>query len=132
MTNKRMNFSTIIALAVLVVLGTDRTHAQSVPNLSGEWKVNIALSDYGTIPAPRMLTRTIAHDDPSLHISTHHNGAQGETTPELIYTTDGRGCVNKIRLCSSVNARVLVRVPSPRIRATASLVLSYRIVRGTP
>jgi len=97
MTNKRMNFSTIIALAVLVVLGTDRTHAQSVPNLSGEWKVNIALSDYGTIPAPRMLTRTITHNDPSLHISTHHNGAQGETTPELIYTTDGRECVNKIQ-----------------------------------
>src|SRR3979411_753951 len=34
--------------------------------------------------------------------------------------------------CSSVNTRVRCRLPSPRMRATAILVLSYRIDGGTP
>ncbi len=59
--------------------------------------MNIALSDYGPVPAPQMMTRSIQHKDPALHISTHQKGAQGETTTELTYTTDGRECVNKIR-----------------------------------
>jgi hypothetical protein len=97
MTQKLMNVSTMIFLAVLAVLGPDRTHAQSVPNLSGEWKLNIALTDYGMNRAPQMLTRTITHDDPSLHISTHQNGTQSESSPVLVYTTDGHECVNKIQ-----------------------------------
>ena len=39
---------------------------------------------------------------------------------------------NRKWLTSSVKARVRVRWPSPRIRATASLVLSYSIDSGTP
>jgi hypothetical protein len=96
MTQKPMNVSTIIFLAVLAVLGPDRTHAEAVPNLSGEWKLNIALTDYGMILAPQMMTRTITHDDPSLHISTHQTGTQSESSSELVYTTDGQECVNKI------------------------------------
>src|SRR3981081_1016262 len=34
--------------------------------------------------------------------------------------------------CSSVNTRVRCRLPSPRMRATAILVLSYRIDLATP
>ena len=34
--------------------------------------------------------------------------------------------------CSSVKTRVRCRFPSPRMRATASLVLAYRMERGTP
>jgi len=91
------SFSSLFALAVLAVLVPHRALGQTVPNLSGEWKLNIALSDYGPVPAPQMLTRTIQHSDPSLHISAHQKGAQGESTTELIYTTDGRECVNKIQ-----------------------------------
>lgn len=66
------------------------------PNFTGEWKMNIALSDFGPVPAPQMLTRTIQHDDPSLAISTYQKGAQGESRTELKYTTDGAPCVNKL------------------------------------
>jgi hypothetical protein len=97
MTEKRMNVSTLIFLVVLAVLGPDRARAQSAPNLSGEWKLNIALSDFGSIPPPQMMSRSIQHNDPSLRISTHQKAAQEESTTELVYTTDGRECVNKIR-----------------------------------
>jgi hypothetical protein len=85
MTEKRMNVSTLILLVVLAVLGPDRARAQSAPNLSGEWK------------PPQMMSRSIQHNDPSLRISTHQKAAQEESTTELVYTTDGRECVNKIR-----------------------------------
>ena len=42
-----------------------------VPNLSGEWKMNPAKSDFGAMPAPEVLTRVIKHSDPSLQITTH-------------------------------------------------------------
>lgn len=94
---KPVDIFAILTLAVVAVLVPFHAHAQAVPNLSGEWKLNIALSDYGSIPAPQMMTRSIQHNDPSLHISTHQKGAQGESTTELVYTTDGRECVNKIQ-----------------------------------
>jgi hypothetical protein len=92
-----MRLTPILALAVLAALVPPRVLGQAVPNMSGEWKLNIALSDYGPVPVPQMLTRTIQHNDPSLHITTHQKGAQGESTTELVYTTDGRECVNKIQ-----------------------------------
>jgi hypothetical protein len=68
-----------------------------VPNLSGEWKMNPAKSDFGAMPAPEVLTRVIKHSDPSLQITTHQKGARGEATTELKYTTDGKPTVNKVQ-----------------------------------
>jgi len=70
--------------------------AQAASNFSGEWKMNIAKSDFGPAPAPEELTRSIKHSDPSLEIKTHQKGAQGEISTELKYTTDGKPCVNKV------------------------------------
>jgi|SRR5579863_1703898 len=68
------------------------------PNFSGEWKMNVAKSDFGPIPAPTTLTRTIRHNDPSLEYTTRQKGQQGaEITTEIKYTTDGKPCVNKIQ-----------------------------------
>jgi len=89
--------STILVMGTLAGVVPFQIRAQSAPNFSGEWKMNIALSDYGPVPAPQMMTRSIQHKDPALHISTHQKGAQGETTTELTYTTDGRECVNNIQ-----------------------------------
>jgi hypothetical protein len=71
--------------------------SQAAANFSGEWKLNLAKSDYGPIQqfAPEFMLRTIKHDDPALQISTHSKGAQGETTTELKYTTDGKMAENK-------------------------------------
>jgi hypothetical protein len=71
--------------------------SQAATNFSGEWKLNLAKSDYGPIKefAPEFMLRTIKHADPALQISTHSKGPQGETTTELKYTTDGALCENK-------------------------------------
>ena len=82
----------LIAAAVVTAL----SQAQSAANLSGEWKMNPGKSDFGGVPAPELITRSIKYADPTLEISTHQKGAQGETTSELKYTTDGKECVNKM------------------------------------
>jgi len=88
-------FSVIAPLAVTMLAVT--IAASSTPNFTGEWKLNLAKSDYGPIQqfAPEFMIRTIKHDDPALHISTHQKGAQGEVTTELDYTTDGKLSENK-------------------------------------
>ena len=65
-------------------------------NLSGEWKLNFAKSDYGKFPAPSSMTRKIAHNDPKLILTTTQKGAQGEVTSKLVYTTDGKESVNQV------------------------------------
>jgi len=67
------------------------------PNFSGEWKLDIARSDFGQIPAPEVLTRSIKHQEPSLDYITYQKGRQGEVTSEIKYTTDGKPCVNKVQ-----------------------------------
>src|SRR6185369_9411730 len=66
----------------------------AAPNLSGNWVLNLAKSQYGQFPAPEVMTRQIQHNDPVLSMSTYQKGAQGEVTTMLKYTTDGKPAVN--------------------------------------
>lgn len=68
--------------------------AAAAPNLSGNWVLNLAKSQYGQFPAPEIMTRRIQHNDPALSMSTYQKGAQGEVTTELKYSTDGKAVVN--------------------------------------
>jgi hypothetical protein len=68
----------------------------AAPNLSGDWKLNIARSQYGALPAPLAVTRKIKHQGLELSMSTYQKTAQREATSELRYTTDGKDCVNKV------------------------------------
>jgi hypothetical protein len=86
------NRFTVVALFAAMVLAAQ---AYGAPNLTGVWKLNLAKSDYGPVPPPETMTRTINHNDPSLQISTYQKGAQGEATTELKYTTDGKPAENK-------------------------------------
>lgn len=85
---------TVLAAFAMTFLAAQ---SQAATNFSGEWKLNLAKSDYGPIQqyAPEFMIRTIKHDDPALQISTHQKGAQGEVTTELKYTTDGKPAENK-------------------------------------
>jgi hypothetical protein len=76
--------------------------AAAAPNFSGEWKMNPAKSEFGPVPAPEVLTRSIKHADPSLQYSTHQKGAQGDVTTEVKYTTDGKPVTNKINGTDSI------------------------------
>ena len=66
----------------------------AAPNLSGNWVLNLAKSQFGRFPAPEIMTRQVQHNDPSLSISTYQKGPQGEVTSEFKYTTDGKPAVN--------------------------------------
>lgn len=66
----------------------------AAPNLSGNWVLNLAKSQYGQFPAPEVMMRQIQHNDPALSMSTFQKGAQGEVTTELKYSTDGKPAVN--------------------------------------
>ena len=70
--------------------------AFAAPNLTGEWKLNLAKSQYGPIPAPLEVTRKIKVEGISLSMSTYQKSAQRENTSELKYTTDGKVCINKM------------------------------------
>jgi len=83
-----------IVLLSIFLLGSV---GQAQPNFSGNWKMNIAKSDFGPVPAPEILTRAIQHHDPTLEIATHQKGARGEVDTQLKYTTDGKPCVNMVQ-----------------------------------
>jgi hypothetical protein len=83
---------TVVAVFAMTFLAA---HAQAATNFTGAWKLNLSKSDYGPVPQPDTMTRTINHNDPSLQISTYQKGAQGEATTELKYTTDGKPAENK-------------------------------------
>jgi hypothetical protein len=85
-----------IALLIASLLGFS-AGAQAAPSLSGEWKLNVARSNYGTFPAPQSMTRRIAYSEPKLTMSSVQKGSQGEVTSELAYTTDGKPSVNKVQ-----------------------------------
>jgi hypothetical protein len=84
----------LAAAAVLVLLGAPVRAAE--PNLSGEWKLNLAKSDYGKFPTPLSVTRKIDHNNSKLIVTTTQKGAQGEVTSKLAYTTDGQESVNEV------------------------------------
>jgi hypothetical protein len=83
---------TVIAVFALTFLAA---HGQAATNFSGVWKLNVAKSELGVVPAPEVAIRTINHNDPVLQISSYQKGAAGEATTELKYTTDGKPADNK-------------------------------------
>jgi hypothetical protein len=83
-------------LAYAACFAATLAFSQAAPNFTGEWKMNVAKSDFGPVPAPEQMARTIKQDDPALDITTRQKGAQGEVTTHLKYTTDGKPCVNTV------------------------------------
>ncbi len=91
-----MNRRHIIALCAAIYFSLAvPSGAIAKPNFSGDWKINIEKSDFGAIPAPEKMERTITHEDPRLKFKTVQSGPQGEVTTEMAYTTDGKPSTNK-------------------------------------
>ncbi len=70
--------------------------AQTKPNFSGTWKLNVAKSDYGPLPAPDSRTDVITHNEPTMKIDVDQKGGQGDFTGTINYTTDGKENVNHL------------------------------------
>jgi hypothetical protein len=68
--------------------------AQSKPNFSGSWKLNIAKSDFGVLPPSNGRTDVIDHQDPSLKDTVSDDAAQGQQNYTLAMTTDGKEATN--------------------------------------
>lgn len=90
-----MNRRTILSLLAVAGLTAALATAADKPNFSGSWKMNAEKSDFGPIPPPEKLERTIAHEDPKLNVNTLNVGPQGEMKSDSVYTTDGKDSVNK-------------------------------------
>ncbi len=75
---------TVLALA-LVAGG----QGSAKPNFSGEWKLNPAKSDFGVLPPPSSIRRTITHAEPNLTIVEDHRSDFGDVSNTRKYTTDG-------------------------------------------
>ena len=69
--------------------------AQSKPNFSGTWKLNLAKSDFGVLPPSNSRTDIIDHQDPNLKDTVADDGAQGQLNYTLSMTTDGKEAINK-------------------------------------
>jgi len=91
----RLSFHRVLAIAVLAVIAP--LHAQAKPDFSGVWTVVPDKSDFGPMPPPASMTRTIVHKEPSLTMTlTQKGGAMGDSTTNLSFTTDGKPRTNTI------------------------------------
>jgi hypothetical protein len=82
---------------LLCILGLGAAAAMAAPNFGGKWKMDGAKSDFGPLPAPTSLERTIKHSDPDMELETKQVGARGEVVTSMKYKTDGSESVNTIR-----------------------------------
>jgi hypothetical protein len=88
-------FALAICFTLTFFLLASSVHA--APNLSGEWKLNVAKSNYGSFPAPQSLTRKIMHQGIQLTLASVQKGASGEVNSQYNYTTDGKEVTNKVQ-----------------------------------
>ncbi len=84
-------------LAIVGILLLGALTASAKPNLTGEWKLNTAKSDFGEMPAPTSMTQKITHEDPKLKVAVQQSGEMGDFEYESNYTTDGQESTNTIR-----------------------------------
>jgi hypothetical protein len=83
----------VSAFAVLALAAS--LAAQSKPNFSGTWKLNVAKSDFGVLPPSNGRTDIIDHQDPNLKDTVSDDAAQGQQNYTLVLTTDGKEAINK-------------------------------------
>ncbi len=70
--------------------------AQQKPNYSGNWKLNVAKSEFGILPPSKSETAVIDHKDPAIKIDMNVDGAQGETKYTIDTDTAGKEVVVRI------------------------------------
>ena len=81
--------SVTTALTLLLAVAAAPLEAQSPPNLSGTWILQVAESDFGQLPAPERRTDIITHDEPRLVVQRMTMAQGQETSLELTYAVDG-------------------------------------------
>jgi hypothetical protein len=80
----------------LVAFAISLVQAQAKSDFSGTWKADPAKSDFGPMPPPDSMTQKIVHTDPSMKVNVAQTGGSGDMTYDMVYTTDGKECENKM------------------------------------
>jgi len=75
---------------LLTVLSAPAFCAEPSPNLNGKWKLNIAKSDFGPLPAPDSRTDEIEQHGSEIEQSVVSDGPQGKQTFTLLLSVDGK------------------------------------------
>ena len=88
--------SVLVPVAMLAAMSFG-VSADTKPDFSGEWKLNIDKSNFGPMPPPESETRTIQHADPSLSVKSVRVGGMGDVTTDMKFTTDGKESVNNVK-----------------------------------
>jgi hypothetical protein len=85
-----------IIAALFVTAFATSMFAQSKPNFSGTWKLNVAKSDFGPMPGPDSQVDVIDHNDPVLKDALTQESAQGKINATISYATDGKEVTNQV------------------------------------
>jgi hypothetical protein len=75
----------MMALGIFACAGM----AQSKPDFSGTWKLNVSKSDFGQVPGPDSETVAVAQNGVNMKESVTYMDDQGKTNYDLVFTTDG-------------------------------------------
>lgn len=75
-------------LAVLLAFVVT-TGQPAKPDFSGDWRINAAKSNFGPLPAPSAMNRSISHKEPALTIVEEQQSAMGDQKTTRKYVTDG-------------------------------------------
>ena len=76
---------------------TAASAAQAKPDFSGVWIMDASKSNFGGMPSPETMTRTITHKEPSFRVVTVQTGGTTEDrTIDTTFTTDGKPQTNTI------------------------------------
>ena len=88
----------VFALSAIVAAACFAAPADSKPDFSGDWKLNVEKSNFGPMPGPESSTRKIVHKDPEVAVTTTQTGGpQGDMTTDIKFTTDGKEATNVIK-----------------------------------
>lgn len=90
MKNRTMIFTVLTTCGFLLFAAA--VSAQSKPNFSGTWKLNVEKNDHRDGAPLEPYVQKIEHQEPNIHITFLVNGS---VTGEISFTTDGKESVNK-------------------------------------
>jgi hypothetical protein len=86
----------MIRATIFAVLLSVAAFAQSQPNFSGTWKVNVAKSEYGMLPPPESRSDVIEQSGETVKDKVSAVNQQGKQDYTLTFKTDGSETSNKI------------------------------------
>ena len=91
----RPRLAAALSVGLAASLAVSPAVAQTVPNLSGHWVLDVGRSDFGPLPGGPRSDR-IEHDEPRLTIKRAIESPDGPVEATLTYAVDGKPHTNTI------------------------------------